>query len=249
MLALHKDPRNAGALFQAASQFNLLEMVGPRVTPERGVGIYENDRTQGPACAIACGGGTIFRNYFVPQGEHLGQSAERQIDCIEELGKALGQPGLWEMRNGYALATAEGLRQIGDTLAGLSTTERETLCGLLKVGVQHKVEVLDTGHTVTQVYCSAVPVAYGQQPGALWAPFAQLVLDATYEATLLVARLQGIEEVFLTRVGGGVFGNEPEWISSAILRALRLVPGLKVHMVSYGRSNPETRRLQEQAAK
>jgi len=34
---LHRRPENAGALFQVASQFNLLEMVGPDVTPEHGV--------------------------------------------------------------------------------------------------------------------------------------------------------------------------------------------------------------------
>lgn len=61
----HKNPQNQGAFFQATSQFNLLEMVGPSVSPERGIGIYEHDRTQGPACAIACGAGTIYRNYFV----------------------------------------------------------------------------------------------------------------------------------------------------------------------------------------
>ncbi len=40
---LHTNELNAGSLFQVASQFNLLEMVSPGVTPERGVGIYEND--------------------------------------------------------------------------------------------------------------------------------------------------------------------------------------------------------------
>lgn len=49
---LHADPANANAFFQVASQFNLLEMAGPSVTPECGVGIYESDPTQGPACAI-----------------------------------------------------------------------------------------------------------------------------------------------------------------------------------------------------
>ena len=43
---LHRDAANAGALFQVASQFNLLEMVSPERTPEEGVGIYEYDRTQ-----------------------------------------------------------------------------------------------------------------------------------------------------------------------------------------------------------
>ena len=32
---LHRDPANQHALFQVASQFNLLEMTGPEVTPER----------------------------------------------------------------------------------------------------------------------------------------------------------------------------------------------------------------------
>jgi hypothetical protein len=31
---MHRLPENAGALFQVASQFNLLEMAGPEVTPE-----------------------------------------------------------------------------------------------------------------------------------------------------------------------------------------------------------------------
>jgi hypothetical protein len=50
---MHLLPENAGALFQLASQFNLLEMTGPEVTPENGVvTIYQHDHTQGPACVI-----------------------------------------------------------------------------------------------------------------------------------------------------------------------------------------------------
>jgi hypothetical protein len=50
---MHGLPEYAGALFQVASQFNLLEMIGPHITPEDGVTRYAADRTQGPACAIA----------------------------------------------------------------------------------------------------------------------------------------------------------------------------------------------------
>ena len=53
--ALHRAPDNAGALFQAASQFNLLEMAGPNVTPEEGVGIYKResiDRKPGPGMLL-----------------------------------------------------------------------------------------------------------------------------------------------------------------------------------------------------
>ena len=48
---LHQSPEYAGSLFQVASQFNLLEMVSPDVTPEHGVTRYQHDATQGPACA------------------------------------------------------------------------------------------------------------------------------------------------------------------------------------------------------
>ena len=49
---LHADPAHAGALFQVASQFNLLEMVGPEVSPEDGVTRYRHDPTQGPAYGL-----------------------------------------------------------------------------------------------------------------------------------------------------------------------------------------------------
>jgi hypothetical protein len=44
---MHRSLDNAGALFQVASQFNLLEMVSPDVTPEQGVTRYQSDPTQG----------------------------------------------------------------------------------------------------------------------------------------------------------------------------------------------------------
>src|SRR5690554_3486580 len=40
---LHCNLENTNAVFQAASQFNLLEMVSPEVTPEHGIDGYEND--------------------------------------------------------------------------------------------------------------------------------------------------------------------------------------------------------------
>jgi hypothetical protein len=61
---MHRRPEYLAALFQVASQFNLLEMVGPDINPEHGVTRYQTDRTQGPACAIAAGAATIYRNYF-----------------------------------------------------------------------------------------------------------------------------------------------------------------------------------------
>ena len=61
---LHADEKFRYATFQAASQFNCLELIDPIITPEHGISGYEHDRTQGPACSIACGAGTAYRNYF-----------------------------------------------------------------------------------------------------------------------------------------------------------------------------------------
>ena len=115
---MHRSPENAGALFQVASQFNLLEMVGPSVTPEQGVTRYQDDHTQGPACAIAAGAATIYRNYFVPVDGSHGQTATRQINTLADLGEAFSDAlktpvaTLWTMRNGYALCTRAGLDAI-----------------------------------------------------------------------------------------------------------------------------------------
>jgi hypothetical protein len=65
---MHQSPETVGALFQVASQFNLLEMVSPDVTPEHGVTRYQNDHTQGPACAIAAGAATITGITSLPSG-------------------------------------------------------------------------------------------------------------------------------------------------------------------------------------
>lgn len=253
---LHTDESNANSLFQVASQFNLLEMVSPSVTPERGVGIYENDRTQGPACAIAAGAGTIYRNYFTIVNGQTGQSARNQIDCLADIGVALGnsESHLWEMRNGYALASHGGLVEISNRLRVSSESELDGLRQLLRIGIQWSTQVTlnDSKHTVSQAYCSALPVAYSHHSSNLWAEFARLVLEASYEATICTAILNSIKNgnnrLFLTLLGGGAFGNEIDWIIGGIQRALNLYKNvdLDVAIVSYGMSNQYVQQLVNQ---
>ncbi len=237
--ALHRDPANAGALFQVASQFNLLEMISPSVTPAQGISGYQHDPTQGPACAIACGGGTIWRNYFVEIDGQLGQTEGVQLDMLADLGAALGNGAgrLWVMRNGYALPRPGGLTEVARHLSQAGEAERDQLRGLLRIGLQHDTEVTTApgGHRVSQAYCSALPVSYGEGDAAAWEPFARLVLEAAYEATLRAA-LASRAPLFLTRIGGGAFGNRPGWIDDALNRALALFADcdLDVAMVSYG---------------
>jgi len=191
--ALHVDISQAGSLFQVASQFNLLEMTSPSVIPEDGVGIYEHDHTQGPACAIAAGAGTIYRNYFAPVNGQIGQSESHQIDCLVDLGRALGNSHnrLWHMRNGYALAARIGLIEISNRLRVSSENERDELRKLLRIGIQWQTQVTlkECTHRVSQAYCSALPVASSNHSPDLWEDFARLVLEASYEATICTAIL------------------------------------------------------------
>ncbi len=77
--------------------------MGPSVQPEHGITGYAGDPTQvniicyviaitelysskGPACAIAAGPATVFRNYFAPTGPQLrsGQTHDNQINNLDE---------------------------------------------------------------------------------------------------------------------------------------------------------------------
>lgn len=253
---IHLFPEFAGALFQVASQFNALEMAGPHATPEDGVTIYQNDHTQGPACAIAAGAATIYRNYFVPVGDQIGQTRDRQLDTLEDLGAALRDRlphdvgELWSMTNGYALCTRTGLDAIATLLRQSDEREIDDLRGHLRIGIHHDAEATEAQAprpTVSQAFCSALPVAYSNIAPKYWQPFARLILEATYEATLWAAVLnaaRGSNVVLLTSVGGGAFGNDDDWIESALRRALTLASEfeLDVKLVSYDRPSEAFRR-------
>jgi hypothetical protein len=251
--SMHGNAAHHGALFQVASQFNLLEMTGPDVTPEDGVTRYAHDRTQGPACALAAGAATVYRNYFVPVTGQIGQTRDRQIDCLKDLGAALGNEthAFWTMRNGYALCTKDGLATIAQKLEVLDVDGVDQLRDLLRIGIHRGVQVTDVEDVqlVSQAFCSALPVSYSNIPPERWFSFAALVLEGAYEATLWAAVLNahhsGTNVLFLTRLGGGAFGNESEWIHSAMRRALKKVVGvsLDVRIVSYRKPDSALERL------
>lgn len=254
---LIEDPANAGAVFQAASQFNCLEMTGPGVSPRQGIAIYAGDPTQGPKCALACPAGTVFRNYIVDVGDGKRGQGEQQIDCLAGVGAVLGNDGAkyWTMKNGYALpSTSSSMRELGGKLrkdAELLTAAEEAL----RVGVHWDTQTKPPKeHRVCQVYASALPVAYAPNARAAdWEPFARLVLRSAYAATLAVAvcKAKLLREqsggaappriaVFLTSLGGGAFGNRHEWIRDALVAALDLFRDapLDVTLVHYGTRVP-----------
>jgi len=248
--SLHQDPLNTNAVFQVASQFNCLEMAAPHIVPEDGVGIYQNDFTQGPACCICAGGGTIYRNYFVENNGRLGQTSDSQIDCLAGISRYFDNINgkYWAMQNG------NGLAEIEQRLSNSSESQLDEIRGKLMVGVQADTEITvgNSSHRVTQVFCSALPIAYSEIAAENWNHFPRLILDATYEMVFYAALQNryktGCPILYLTLVGGGVFGNKLDWILSSIDRSLKLFrfSGLYVNIVSYGDSIPEVAKFLRQ---
>lgn len=77
---------------------------------------------------------------------------------------------------------------------------------------------------MTQIFGSACSITYSGGKNPDWALFASMILEASYEATLWAAVVHAIKHkndssariVYLTALGGGVFGNEFTWIAKAI---------------------------------
>ncbi|CAE7599396.1 unnamed protein product [Symbiodinium natans] len=267
--AKHALAENRHATFQVASQFNCLEFVGPSVTPQHGITGYVRDRTQGPACSIACGPATAYRNFFAPV---RGGQAKRQINNLEDLCVELDRKSakrrkgkdevlfrsfgsqFLEVRGGYTLASHRQLANLNAMLQSLSEGELDELRQSLRVGVHADVQVTsfawgarpvkDATQLVTQIFGSACSVAYNRESSQPdWEPLARLVLEASYEATLLAALRQARKHGGL----GGVFGNAMTWIADAMRRAFVCLQNedLDVRIVTYaGSPPPELMRLE-----
>lgn len=248
-----------GSVFLAASGLNCLEFPGHGGSPMMGVTCYEDDRTQGPACALACAAGTVVRNYFSDN------TPDAQLDCLSSLADAVGDSAActpWVVRAGYILgssrdgaAAAAALDVANARVFARGSASRAALRALVRVGVQEDTGVTfasrwaraDAALRVTQVYAAALSLGGYKTPRDVpdeaWAPLATLVLEAAYEATLwagvAAAARAGVPRgsVYLCGLGLGVFGNEPEWVATAIGRAVATLraegAALDVHFLHF----------------
>ena len=109
------------------------------------------------------------------------------------------------------------------------------------------------GQIVSQIYCSAYPVSYSTEPDPAtkaqrvpgtnkkdYELLSSMILHAVYYSTLAyaVTRITPDEtrkKVFLTKVGGGAFGNDVSLIDNAIYNAVRHFTAypIDVHIVDY----------------
>jgi hypothetical protein len=248
-----KDPDYNHALFQVASQFNLLEMASPHMTPEDGVDVYWSDPTQGPACATATVGATLFRNYFVEHDGQAGQTKGHQINglkgVLERLDVVDGEHYVYE--NGYVRLGKEEFQACSLKIDSMTDVERDDLMGELTVGIHWGCQVNNRDHGLDQrvslILCSGLPLGTYKRAGVDRddaEALGRLVQDGMQEATILAGALNfvkyGVSDVVLTKLGNGVFGNPLHWVVAARNRALDRVPcSLDVLQFHFNRREPE----------
>lgn len=248
--SLINDTANNGAVFQVASQFNCLEMVGPSVRPEDGITRYILDGTQGPACAISCSSALFYRNYLY---NGKGQLKDQQINLLQEIEKLVDNKkfNYWKIQNGYCLTNNAENATILNKKIFQEEEFRIKIKEKLMVGINWDTEVNRkknnsasiANQRICQVFCSTMALSYDKHKfhlKELWEPFCKLLLEGMYEATLSVASIlahlrKKRVKVFLTAIGGGVFGNPKNWIADAIKKSLKKHSNepLDVFMVHY----------------
>jgi len=236
-------------VFQAASQFNLLEMMSENVSPENGIRNYYKDNSQGPRVALASPIGTFFRNYLIYKNPYqttdvdgYPQTTDKQFNTLQTLLdlpelkfiKVNTNPtqGQYLYKNGYCFINPT------QEQSNFARDNQNLFENHLKVGVQWNSPLLfDYDKKVCQVYCSGLPFGdyafiYGLELDRdgyedRIKPFAVGILKAAFKCTLQVAvnKLHLLKDdsrikVYLTAVGSGEFKNPMEWVVEALIYAL-----------------------------
>ena len=256
------DLVNEDACFQVASQTNCLEHPNENDGPEKGITKYKNDYTQGPACAIATAPGTFYRNYLVMPGNKP-QEGNNQINTLVDLENAIDNSGdkYFTIKNGYIkmndLQKTEFERLLSENKYRTPEGFQKNFVDKIGVGIMSDTETviggkmnnmkffgylrkLEDKFLVNQVFCSAINLdpTNGNTPNPDNIDiFARAILDAQYEATLWLAVLKaiktGVNAVYLTLVGGGVFKNEYLWIKESIEKAISAIHKIRFPLNIY----------------
>lgn len=212
---LMKD--NSGAVFQVESLFNMLQdTANTKNTELRGVTIENRGTNRGPEFSRACAAGTLYRKHFVRIKGKRGQTKDRQLNGLEGVLSYLGvdDPSRF-MVDGYYIPDKKEITAVNNKLNSLTLEEKEECRAMFRVGVQRDTAVTanrdgPNSSRVTQVFCpgtAAVPVSNYLAPDEkrLYKSLKKLILEASYEAALLVGILNSnsdSNELYLSLIVG-----------------------------------------------
>lgn len=223
------------AMVQVASNFNCLENASRRMPPDCGrlVDHASQDCTQGPAAVFGTLPSYIYRAHFVNGG--AGQTITNSINLlsgapdycgISENGKfsLLGTEKVIENTDAAISAAADrvavGLHVNCPVVFG-RTKERGIFSHAPQDTLQSRVPqypLVDHVLSASVNYNDYHGVARFASPEAQ-STATQSLLRAAYQGLYLSAILRKRKELYMTLVGGGVFGNPKEMIMQELERA------------------------------
>ena len=247
VLSSQGHPSNDGATYLAASNFNSLEFVSCRQTARNGISSYPHDHTQGPYCAIACGPSILYRNYFVqvPGSTERGQF-DKEINLLEDTPI--------HVEHGYAIIKRADIQQLQQTDFDFTDLSK------YKIASHKNCEVTMTRNNKNEfifiqkeegkrpqiahhIYAAAFNMGRNVIQNEFTEKISESLLEAEYRNAILCAwdnsikypDRAGSKKLYLTLLGGGVFGNPMDLICNQIAKCKDLIidSGLDVYVVCY----------------
>jgi len=182
-----------------------------------------------------------------------------------------GGPVFWDMIGGYVMSDSKRLKMIpwNEFLDedDDGNNKYDELMETIRIGVHDDIQVThcdgfgsksmqDKDIRVTHCLSSAVPVTYNSHLTSTsdWERLARIILKASYESVFHAAILNmmrhsgeaGSRKIFLTSVGGGVFGNRSSWINDAIVHCCTKFKDLdlEVYLVCYGQVDVGVKKME-----
>jgi len=178
--------------------------------------------------------------------DQKGQTKDNQINFLVTaqglLRKGVGddttQGDFFVVKNGYVESTDENLKKLNELITSVGDEFKQLLKDAIRAGIHRDTEVTadpnstdDNPKLVNQIYVSALSVGYSSvKDKSLWESMARICLEAAYEHTLIEGLRNNAQrildgkfpqKIMLTKVGGGVFGNQPQWIEEAMIKAIK----------------------------
>ena len=184
------------------------------------------DRTQGPQASVGAGAAAITRVHaaFYQKGKSWRQTRRRQVELLHDLGEYYTVENGYVVQNGMERELPRSLEERDDLLdrccVGLHSGVQVTFCGL-DGETLHLLPPSQPPQIIDQVFCAAMNIAQGATgehnlslPGGV--DKADFLLRAAYRGTYLAAIANKCTRLFLTLIGGGVFGNRLDKIYKTI---------------------------------
>jgi len=198
---------NDKSMVQVASNFNCLEVPSRSYNIKSGffVDKLHMDSTQGPAASFGPLAGALYRAHFIPE-----------INLLKNVEQYLGE----SINGKITLNGNEELIQ-GDSL--IDTISDNVMAGIhtgLQVLYNRSGEV-DKPYGINQIFNASINLNdYGKRTSMNnLIKIMRSTLRATYESAILGAIANKCEYLYLTLVGGGVFGNPLEIILDELGRS------------------------------